>query len=96
MTRPYQRKKYHVVSHPNGWAVRKEGAKRANNVYPVKEKAVKRGSQLAEAAGGKLIIHRKDGEVLRERIYGKAPRVTGKPLPGRKGDVLRGDEILPG
>jgi hypothetical protein len=78
-----------------GWAVRGEKAERAVCVLPTKKEAVDRGAELARSAGGKLVIHGKDGEVKRERIYGDAPRVAGKPLPPGRSKVLPGKKILP-
>ena len=55
-------KRTHVVKRDSGWAVKKEGAKRATKVYTTKEQAVK-GGQKDRKAGRDLVIHKKDGSI---------------------------------
>ena len=37
---------WHVIWHPDGWAVMREGARRASNVYPTRQEAVERAEEL--------------------------------------------------
>ncbi len=55
-------KRTHVVKRDSGWAVKKEGAKRASKVYTTKEEAVK-GAQIDKKSGRDLVIHKKDGSI---------------------------------
>jgi uncharacterized protein YdaT len=64
---------YHVVPKDNGWAVKKEGAKRASGVYDTKAEAVKGGQELAKNNDGSLRIHTKDGKIQEERTYRQDP-----------------------
>jgi len=55
-------KRTHVVKRESGWAVKKEGAKRATKVYQTKEEAVK-GAQKDRDSGSDVVIHKKDGSI---------------------------------
>ena len=57
-------KRTHIVERDSGWAVKKEGAKRASKVYATKDKAVK-GAAKSRKAGSDLVIHKKDGSIKR-------------------------------
>ena len=49
----------HVVPSKDGWAVKKEGAKRATVVKPTKEGAVKAANKIKTAE--RVVVHKKDG-----------------------------------
>lgn len=51
----------HVVPSKDGWAVKKEGVKRATVVKPTKEGAVKAASNIKTAE--RVVIHKKDGTI---------------------------------
>lgn len=51
----------HVVPSKDGWAVKKEGAKRASAVKSTKESAVKTAIKLKSTIS--VIIHKKDGTI---------------------------------
>ena len=57
-----------VAPHPDGWAVRREGAERALSVHATKKEATLAGRQAAKAAApSRLTLHRVDdspGEVI--------------------------------
>ena len=55
-------KRTHVVKRESGWAVKKEGAKRATKVYTTKEQAVK-GAEKNRKLGSDVVIHKKDGSI---------------------------------
>ena len=54
----------HVVSHKDGWAVKKEGSNRASGVFEKKITAVNRAKNLAKKGPQKdVVIHKKDGTI---------------------------------
>ena len=70
-----RRTKEHVTPRPGGnWAVKKEGAERADSIHEQKVDAVERAKELAKNAPlGQVIIHKKDGTIQTEYTYGKDP-----------------------
>ena len=66
-------KRIHVVTHENGWAVRREGSDRASAVERTKEEAVDRGREIAQRERGELVIHGEDGRIQEGRSYGNDP-----------------------
>src|SRR5690606_393558 len=53
---------YRVEPHPDGWAVKKEGAAQASSVHRTKKEALSAGRSLAKAhAPSRLVVHRADG-----------------------------------
>ncbi|MEX0597343.1 MAG: DUF2188 domain-containing protein [Candidatus Paceibacterota bacterium] len=55
-------KRTHVVKRASGWAVKKEGSKRATKVYTTKEQAVK-GAEKSRKNGSDVVVHKKDGSI---------------------------------
>lgn len=51
----------HVVPSKDGWAVKKEGAKRASAVKDTKDSAVRTANTLKSTE--RVIIHKKDGTI---------------------------------
>lgn len=51
----------HIVPNKDGWAVKKEGAKRATVVKTTREGAVRAASSMNSAE--RVIIHKKDGTI---------------------------------
>lgn len=51
----------HVVPSKDGWAVKKEGAKRATVVRSTKEGAVKAANNIKTAE--RVVVHKKDGTI---------------------------------
>lgn len=70
MSRP---RPHHVVKHPEGWAVRREGSDRASAVRPTKEQAVERGKEIAQREQGSIVVHKENGRIQEERTYGNDP-----------------------
>lgn len=64
---------HHVVTHPDGWAIRREGAERASAVLPTKEEAVKRAREISQREGGSIVIHKENGQIQEERTYREDP-----------------------
>lgn len=69
-----KRTSYHVVPHDDGWAVKKEGAKRATSVHGKKDEAVKKARALAKnQKPSQILVHKKDGTIQDEFSYGTDP-----------------------
>ena len=67
---------YHVVyeSDLSAWKVEKEGSPRPITRTGVKDAAIRTAKSLARsAAHGRVVVHRKDGRVQEDLIYGKDP-----------------------
>ncbi|MBC6408100.1 MAG: DUF2188 domain-containing protein [Rhodobacteraceae bacterium] len=60
-----------VISHSRGWAVKRDGAKRASNVYRTKREAIERKRYL-----GSRERSRRDGSIMGD--YGKGCASTGE------------------
>lgn len=55
-------KRYHVTKRGDGWAVKREGSKKASKVHPTKESA-KQDAQRFREKGNDVVIHKKDGTI---------------------------------
>lgn len=67
------KKNYHVVPHGNGWAVKREGAKRASSTHRTQADAIQQGKQLAQNSQSELVIHRPNGQIRDSDSYGNDP-----------------------
>ena len=68
------KRRIHVTKHPDGWAVEREGAKRAIEVNDKKTDSIDRGRDIAKSERGELIIHKeKHNQIQEERTYRKDP-----------------------
>ena len=67
------KKNIHVVPHPEGWAVKAEGASRPAAVKPTQGKAIDVGRQQAQRAQGELFIHGRNGQIRDRDSYGNDP-----------------------
>lgn len=54
-------KRVHVISHDKGWAVKREGAKKADRIFEKKTDAIDRARSSSTAT--KVAIHKKDGTI---------------------------------
>lgn len=63
----------HVVPHPDGWAVKREGAERASSVHERKADAEEAGRDLARKDEVELVIHGRDGKIQDSDSYGNDP-----------------------
>lgn len=63
----------HVVPHPDGWAVRREGAGKAGSVHETKREALDVGRERAKRHHVELIPHRGDGRIQNPNSYGNDP-----------------------
>ncbi|MCD6105173.1 MAG: DUF2188 domain-containing protein [Thermosipho sp. (in: Bacteria)] len=55
-------KRYHVTKRGDGWAVKREGSKKASKVHKTKEGA-KKDAQKYREKGNDVVIHKKDGTI---------------------------------
>ncbi|MAF76047.1 MAG: hypothetical protein CMF17_09380 [Idiomarinaceae bacterium] len=58
-----QGKRVHVISHDRGWAVLREGAKRADRIFAKKTDAITRAKSSRTAT--EVVIHKADGTIDR-------------------------------
>ncbi len=56
----------HVIPTQDGWAVKKEGAKRAMVVTTTKDSAVKAANGIKTAA--RIVVHKSDGTIQRNTL----------------------------
>lgn len=68
-----EKRNQHVVPHPEGWAVRGEGSKRATETFDRKNDAVQRGREIAKNQGTELLIHGLNGQIQTRDSHGKDP-----------------------
>lgn len=65
---------YHVVPAPNGgWSVRKYGSDRATRHFETKEVAEAWARELSIKLKSELVIHKRDGTILRKDTFGNDP-----------------------
>jgi len=64
---------YHVVPHPDGWAVRREGADRASSVHETQQGAIDAGRDAAKGQRSELVIHGRDGRIRDKDSFGNDP-----------------------
>ena len=62
-----------ITPHKNGWAVKREGAKRSSVVTATKREAEKIGHELAKKAGVEVITQGLDGKIQSRESYGNDP-----------------------
>lgn len=63
----------HVVPHPDGWAVRREGSNRASSVHETKSEAMDAARCTARRERLELVPHGRDGRILNPDSYGNDP-----------------------
>lgn len=56
-----------------GWAVQREGTKRADSLHSTKAAAVARGIELGRRHRGQVRIKGADGKIQDEHTYGRDP-----------------------
>lgn len=60
----------HTVPHGDGWANRREGAKRVSKTFDTKAQAQAAGRDTARRDNTEHVIHRKDGSIGEKNSYG--------------------------
>ncbi len=69
----------HVLPGLNGgWVVRKRGSKRAARLFNTRVEAVDYGREISMKQKSELVIHQRDGTVLRKDDYSVEPCPPGK------------------
>jgi len=58
------KKRIHIISRKDGWAIKRQGASKASKKYANKEVAVK-SAQKYRKEGHDVIIHKKDGSIAK-------------------------------
>jgi hypothetical protein len=66
-------KNQHVVTHPNGWAVKGEGNSRATKVTKTQKEAIVIAQEIASNQESDTKIHRKNGRIRAGNSYGNDP-----------------------
>lgn len=61
---------YHVVPHDDVWALKKEHASRATELFSTKVEAIDEGQDLIKKKDAQLVIHRQDGTIERMQNTG--------------------------
>ncbi|MGN9809731.1 DUF2188 domain-containing protein [Micromonospora sp. BQ11] len=67
------RKPVHVVPHPDGWAVRREGSQRAASVHDTQAEAARQGRASARASETEFYLHGRNGQIRERDSYGNDP-----------------------
>jgi hypothetical protein len=67
------KKNVHVTPHPDGWAVKKDGAERASSVHKTQAEAAKAGREAAITEKSELRIHGRDGKIRDSDSFGNDP-----------------------
>lgn len=67
------KKTQHIVRTPDGWSVKKGGAKKASKTFSTQKDAISYGRDLSKKQGAELYIHRSDGMIREKNSYGKDP-----------------------
>ena len=66
-------KNQHVVKHPNGWAVKGAGNRKATKVTNTQKEATKRAEQIARNQRSDTKIHGCNGKIRAGNSYGNDP-----------------------
>ena len=67
------RRNQHVVPHPDGWAVKPAGSRRAASVHPTQREAADAARQRAVNGRSEMIIHGRNGRIRARNSYGNDP-----------------------
>lgn len=62
-----------IVKHADGWAVKKEGNKRASKVTDTQKEAIKVGKDQAKSEKSELIVQGEDGKIRQKDSFGNDP-----------------------
>lgn len=73
MSKSQNGKNQHVVPHPDGWAVKSEGAGRATRVAETQREAMEIAREIAKNQGSERIVHGENGRIRQKNSYGNDP-----------------------
>jgi len=62
-----------VTIHPNGWAIKGEGNKRATKVTKTQKEAIDIAKKIAENQKSELYIQNREGKIRSKDSYGNDP-----------------------
>lgn len=63
----------HVVPHPDGWAIKTEGATRASSVHRTQKEAISQAREVSRSRGTELLIHGRNGQIREKDSHGRDP-----------------------
>lgn len=66
-----KKKNIPVVPHPGGWAIKREGGKRASKVGNTKDPILQQARAQAKREKVELVIHKGNGTIMDKDSYGK-------------------------
>lgn len=58
-----------ILPHESQWAIKVEGRKTVEDIFPTKQEAVKQAREEAKKVNGSLTIQRKDGKIQKRISY---------------------------
>jgi uncharacterized protein YdaT len=73
MSKSQNGRNQHVVPHPDGWAVKAEGAGRATRVTGTQREAMEVAREIAKNQGSERIVHGENGRIRQKNSYGNDP-----------------------
>jgi uncharacterized protein YdaT len=73
MSKSQKGKNQHVVPHPDGWAVKAEGAGQATRVTETQREAMEVAREIAKNQGSERIVHGENGRIRQKNSYGNDP-----------------------
>lgn len=66
-------KNQHVAPHPEGWAVKGAGNRKATSVHETQREAIEAARQTAINQGSEMLIHGRNGRIRERNSYGDDP-----------------------
>jgi uncharacterized protein DUF2188 len=67
------RRTVHVTPRQGGWAVTREGSKRANSLHPTQKQAETAGRAAARKGRTEFMLHGRNGQIRAKDSYGHDP-----------------------
>lgn len=67
------KKHVHIVPRGEGWAVKREGARRASVTTGTQREAIDAGRTIAKREATEMLIHGRDGQIREKNSYGNDP-----------------------
>lgn len=65
------RNNHWITPRANGWADKREGAKRATRIYPTQEQAYNAAREKALKEGGEVFIQNRESRIRARNTYGR-------------------------
>ena len=67
------KKNQHVIPHPDGWAVKGAGNKRAYSVHQTQADAISDARERAIRQQSEMLVHGRNGRIRERNTYGSDP-----------------------